>query len=89
MKVRQTKNIVEFVIFCSGESLKEIADKYKIYFIIGLNFRAGSGVSVNSVFKNVVVVTHENLKMNDNFAIYELAEEKINNIDRFILYKFF
>jgi hypothetical protein len=89
MKIRQAKNIVEFVIFCSGESLKEIADKHKNYFIIDLNFRAGNGVSVNFIFKNAVIVAHESLKMDDNFAIYKLIKEKINNIDRFILYKFF
>jgi hypothetical protein len=89
IKIRQTRNIVEFIIFCSDEGLKEITNKYKIHFIIDLNFRASNDASINFIFKNAVVVTHENLKISDNFAIYELIEEKINNIDRFILYKFF
>jgi hypothetical protein len=88
MKIRQFRDIIEFIIFCSGENLEEIANKYKIHFIIGLNFRASNGVSINPVLKNIVVVAHENLKIGDNFAIYKLAEEKISDIDHFILYKF-
>jgi hypothetical protein len=89
IKIHQIRNIVEFIIFCSGEDLEEIANKYKIHFIIGLNFRAGSSASINLVLKNAVVVTHENLKIGDNFTIYKLIEEKIDDIDYFILYKSF
>jgi hypothetical protein len=89
IKMRQIRNIVKFIIFCSNENLEEIANKYKIYFIIDLSFRASSGASINLVFKNAVVVAHENLKIGDSFAIYKLTEKKINDIDCFILYKFF
>jgi hypothetical protein len=88
IKVRQIKNTVEFIIFYPSENLKKITDRRKINFIIDLNFRAGNGISINSIFKNTVIIAHENLKIGDNFTIHKLIEEKINNIDRFILYKF-